>query len=58
VVIGFFYLLKNLGLIDTALWDIFWPTVVVLLGLKMLLVSRKWDQCWKGFVKGKKIKIE
>jgi len=58
IVVGFFFLLKNLGLISGELWDIFWPTVIILMGIKLLLWPRRWHGFWKQLGGGKKIKIE
>lgn len=58
VILGSFWLLSNLDLISAELWDVFWPSVVILLGLKMLFWPTKWHRFWKDFGGGKKIKIE
>jgi len=58
IVVGFFFLLRNLGLISGEIWDVFWPTVIILIGVKLFLWPRKWHGFWKQFGGGKKIKIE
>jgi hypothetical protein len=37
---GFIFLLNNLGLFDTNLWNYFWPTLLVVLGIWFLVSSR------------------
>lgn len=58
IVIGVFYLLRNLGIISAALGDIFWPAVLILIGAKLLLWPRRWHGFWKQISGGKKIEIE
>ena len=53
-----FWLLSNLGIISAEFWEIFWPTVVILLGLKLLMGPRKWRKFWSQLEDGKKVKIE
>lgn len=40
LIIGLFFLLKNLGLITVALWNILWPLLVIAIGLKMMLKKK------------------
>jgi hypothetical protein len=58
IVVGVFFLLRNLGIISAELWDILWPTVLIIIGVKLLLGPRRWHHLWKQFEGGKKIKIE
>ncbi len=37
IIIGSFFLLKNLGLISGSLWNIVWPSLIIILGLKSVL---------------------
>jgi len=36
LIIGLFFLLRNLGLITGNLWSLLWPLLVIAIGLKML----------------------
>ena len=58
ILLGGFWLLSNLGIISAEFWEIFWPTVVILLGLKLLMGPRKWRKFWSQHEDGKKVKIE
>lgn len=40
IAMGFLFLLNNLGLFDTNLWNFFWPTLLVVLGIWFLVGSR------------------
>ncbi len=56
---GAFWLLSNLGYISADFWEVFWPLVVILIGLKILLVPLKWYRFWDNLRGGKKrVKIE
>jgi len=58
ILLGGFWLLSNLGIISTEFWQVFWPTIVILLGVKLLFGPSKWKKFWTQFEDGKKIKIE
>lgn len=63
IFLGGFWLLTNLGLISAEFWGVFWPVVLILLGIKVLLIPVKlhrfWDEMTPWSTKGKKrIKIE
>lgn len=45
LLIGLIFLLKNLGIITTGFWTIFWPVIVILIGINMLL-GRRWWHWW------------
>ncbi len=51
IVIGFIFLLKNLGIITGPAWDIIWPLLIIALGFSMLL-KPKW--VGKGFYRRRK----
>lgn len=58
-IIGIFLLLRNLGIISGQLWDVLWPSFLILIGIKLLLQPRKWHKFWDQFGSGgKKIEIE
>jgi len=40
LVIGVVFLLKNLGYISSSVWDIIWPTIIIIAGLAMIFRSR------------------
>jgi hypothetical protein len=49
LVIGVFFLFKNLGLIAGNVWDVLWPVIVIAIGLRILMRrNRRWDD-WHGF---------
>ena len=37
LIIGVVFLLENLGIITSSVWDIIWPSLIIALGLGMLL---------------------
>ncbi len=37
ILLGTFFLLRNLGVIEGDFWGWFWPSVIILLGLSMIL---------------------
>ncbi len=39
IIIGFIFLLQNLGLIPGSAWQIVWPCLIILLGLSMICKS-------------------
>jgi MYXO-CTERM domain-containing protein len=39
-VLGAYFLLTNLGVLSNLRWDLFWPAVLIVLGL-LLLVRRR-----------------
>jgi hypothetical protein len=45
LIIGLFFLLKNLGLITGHLWSILWPLLIIAIGLKLLF--RKKHNYWE-----------
>jgi hypothetical protein len=53
ILIGFIFLMKNLGLITGPTWDVIWPILLMALGLSMLL-KPKWG--WQYFREGKFVK--
>jgi phage shock protein C len=40
IVLGAYFLLTNLGVLSNLRWDLFWPAVLILLGLLLLLRRR------------------
>jgi hypothetical protein len=48
VIIGFLFLLQNLGLISGDFWSILWPCLVILLGVS-LIFRRERESKWKRF---------
>jgi hypothetical protein len=37
IALGVLFLLKNLGIISGSVWDIFWPILLIVLGLEILI---------------------
>jgi len=51
---GFAFLLQNLGLLPINIWDVFWPGVLIILGVVMLLKNDEhyfWREDKKGKIK-------
>ena len=50
LIIGLFFLLKNLGFITGDAWSIFWPLLLIAIGLKFLIMKkhRHWSD-WQRF---------
>lgn len=42
ILIGFFWLLKNLNFLPPNTGDIFWPLIVIALGISMLIKKKMW----------------
>lgn len=54
VVVGFVLLLKNLGYITVAVWDIVWPVAVILIGISLFSRHRRYMHgMWGTWCKGK-----
>ena len=49
LVIGVVFLLKNLGYIGGSVWDIVWPSIIIIAGLAMVFRAKG-----SSFVSGKK----
>ncbi len=47
LLIGLVFLLKNLGVITRGFWTIFWPIIIILIGIDML-VGKRWHR-WRGW---------
>ncbi len=41
IALGIVLLLQNLGILSQSVWEIFWPAVIIVLGLFMLVKSLK-----------------
>ncbi len=48
IIIGLIFLLKNTGVISGGVWDIIWPSLIILLGFSLLLRRRK-RYFWTSF---------
>ena len=53
IIIGFAFLLQNLGIITGSVWGIIWPLALIALGVYFLLKRHRWgkfqDRMWKKF---------
>lgn len=58
VFLGVFWLLSNLEIISAEFWSIFWPALIILIGVKILLIPLKWHRFWSKFKDGGGIEIE
>lgn len=52
VVIGLVFLLQNLGFISNNIWDIIWPSLIILLGVSILMKEKKKGGKWKKIEEG------
>ena len=41
LIVGFVWLLVNLGVVNSAIWLLFWPLVLIYLGVTMLMSEQK-----------------
>jgi len=46
ILLGFIYLLRNLGIIDAEAWGIIWPSVFIFIGFYILWKRYEWN-CWR-----------
>lgn len=49
IALGLLFLLKNLGIISGDVWGIFWPILLIILGLWILVDSFKKKKIFKNF---------
>ena len=47
IIIGIIVLLKNFGFISGNVWDIFWPALLIVVGLSLVLRRRSGDFFWE-----------
>jgi hypothetical protein len=48
IVLGAVLLLKNLGIIQAATWDVLWPVLLILLGVALLKRKGTRGQWWQS----------
>lgn len=41
ILVGLIWLLKNAGLIPDDFWRYFWPVLIILVGLKLIVTDKK-----------------
>ena len=59
--IGIIYLLRNLGIITYQFWEIFWPSLLIVLGLALIYKRQRrktWFDCFFHGDVGKKLKTK
>ncbi|MGQ9707570.1 MAG: LiaI-LiaF-like domain-containing protein [bacterium] len=49
IIIGVAFLLKNLGVISTGAWNIIWPGLLIVIGLRLLFKREPWWSDWHGY---------
>lgn len=42
---GVLFLLENLGILPPVAWDMFWPVILIVIGLAMVFHRMGWDHC-------------
>jgi len=55
ILIGALFLLRNLGLLPVGAWSVFWPSLLILLGIYLIFLcqrvrsfwQRLWDRIWR-----------
>jgi uncharacterized membrane protein len=52
ILIGTIFLLRNLGLLPVEIWSVFWPSLLILLGIYLIFISQRvrtfWSRFWGG----------
>lgn len=46
LILGVVFLLRNLEVISVGFWEIFWPAVIILIGLQIIFGRRWWRRRW------------
>jgi len=54
IIIGVAFLLKNLGVISIAVWNIIWPCILIVIGVRLLFRHQPWWSNWSGYKEWKK----
>jgi len=54
IIIGVVFLLKNLGVISIAVWNIIWPCILIVIGVRLLFRHQPWWADWKEWKKWRK----
>lgn len=49
LVIGIIFLLRNLGIIGVDIWPIIWPSLLIVLALRILIRARRRWTIWSDF---------
>ena len=49
IALGVLFLLKNLGIISQDIWGIFWPILLIILGIEILISSFKKRKFFRNF---------
>lgn len=49
VALGVLFLLKNLGIISGDVWGIFWPILIIILGLEIFIGSLRKKSFFRNF---------
>jgi len=54
IIIGFVFLLENLGFISGSVWHIIWPCLLIALGLSLICRKKRHEKRWEKFGEGMK----
>jgi hypothetical protein len=46
VCLGTIFLLRNLGILSGAMWEIFWPSLIIVFGLAMIFKKKRKSGFW------------
>ncbi|MBU0706787.1 hypothetical protein KKG41_00235 [Patescibacteria group bacterium] len=49
VAIGVIYLLKNTGIITGGVWDIVWPSIIIIFGISIVFKQKRKKHWWDFF---------
>ena len=46
IILGVIFLLKNLGVVNTGVWELIWPIFLILVGVWIFWKKYEWEK-WK-----------
>jgi hypothetical protein len=58
ILIGGLFLLRNLGLLPVGIWEVLWPSLLILLGIYLIFLTQRFQIFWKRFWNGIWKKLE
>jgi sulfite exporter TauE/SafE len=49
IVIGLVLLMQNMGFVGPDIWNVIWPSLIILFGLSLLMKRRRSEERWDRF---------
>jgi hypothetical protein len=49
LVLGIIFLLRNLGIIGVDIWPVIWPSLLIVIALRMIIRARRRWTIWSDF---------